>query len=206
MQSRWLICLALASLALASCAARAQDLEPRAYANTPVGMNFLVLGYSHMWGGVTFDPTIPLKDAKLAVESAFLTYARSLEVFGQSGKLDVILPQGLAVRHRHLLGPAQGARDRRVRRSQIPLLDQSLWCSGAEPGGIPELRAGSHRRASVQMSVPGGQYDPNKLVNLGTHRRSFKTELGVSKRWSSVTVGMTGEGVTSTIKLTHSSN
>ena len=34
---------------------------------------------------------------------------------------------------------------------------------------------------SLQVSVPSGQYDPSKLVNIGTNRWSFKPELGVSK-------------------------
>jgi hypothetical protein len=35
--------------------------------------------------------------------------------------------------------------------------------------------------ASLQVSVPAGQYDDTKLVNIGTHRWFFKPELGVSK-------------------------
>ena len=35
--------------------------------------------------------------------------------------------------------------------------------------------------ASVQVSVPAGQYDPDRLVNIGSHRWWFKPELGVSK-------------------------
>ena len=39
----------------------AQSLDPRAYANAPVGLNFLVAGYSYSTGGVGFDPSVPLK-------------------------------------------------------------------------------------------------------------------------------------------------
>jgi len=35
--------------------------------------------------------------------------------------------------------------------------------------------------ASLQVSAPLGQYDSEKLVNIGTNRWSFKPELGVSK-------------------------
>ena len=39
--------VALVALALLTAATvQAQELEPRAYTNTPVGMNFLVLGYA----------------------------------------------------------------------------------------------------------------------------------------------------------------
>jgi hypothetical protein len=192
-----LLAIRLASAALLAAApvARAQDLEPRAYANTPVGMNFLVLGYAHIWGGVTVDPTIPLKDARLAVESAFLAYARSLDVFGQSGKFDVILPQAW------LSGTADFAgqpRERDIAGFADPRFRFSANLYGAPSLSLedfPSYEQDLIVGASVQMTVPGGQYDPGKLVNLGTNRWSFKTELGVSKRWGPVTVEVSGEGV-----------
>ena len=36
---------------------------------------------------------------------------------------------------------------------------------------------------SLVVSVPLGQYDDDKLVNVGTNRWSFKPEIGVSKAW-----------------------
>ena len=41
---------------------------------------------------------------------------------------------------------------------------------------------------SLQVSVPAGQYDPDKLVNIGTNRWFFKPELGVSKAWGRLIV------------------
>jgi hypothetical protein len=35
--------------------------------------------------------------------------------------------------------------------------------------------------ASLQITAPLGQYDPNKVANLGTNRWSFKPEIGVSR-------------------------
>ena len=46
---------------------------------------------------------------------------------------------------------------------------------------------------SVTVAPPLGQYDPTKLINLGTNRWSIKPELGVSRtygRW--VVEGMAG--------------
>ena len=36
----------------------AQALEPRSYVNTPVGINFLLLGYGYTDGDVTFDASV----------------------------------------------------------------------------------------------------------------------------------------------------
>ena len=41
----------------------AQDLEPRAYTNIPVGLNFALAGYTYSSGGVLFDPAVPLENA-----------------------------------------------------------------------------------------------------------------------------------------------
>ncbi len=51
----WIVRFAAATLAVAACGADAQDLEPRSYANTPVGINFLIAGYSYLQGGVATD-------------------------------------------------------------------------------------------------------------------------------------------------------
>jgi len=47
-------------LLLSAVGANAQQLEPRAYANTPVGMNFLIAGYAYSSGGLSTDPTLPM--------------------------------------------------------------------------------------------------------------------------------------------------
>ena len=38
------------------------------------------------------------------------------------------------------------------------------------------------------MTVPLGQYDSDKLVNVGTNRWSFKPEIGISKTFGPVTL------------------
>ena len=91
-------CLACATIFIAlilggpGADAHAQELEPRTYANTPVGLNFLIAGYAHAEGGVGTDPSLPIENAQLRVHGPFLAYARSLNVGGLSGKFDVILP------------------------------------------------------------------------------------------------------------------
>jgi hypothetical protein len=186
---------AAASLAAAvASGAHGQDLEPRAYANTPVGLNFLIVGYSYQQGGVTVDPTIPLKDAKLQAQGAVFAYARSLDVFGQSGKFDVILPTAW------LSGTASFAgqsRERDISGFADPRFRFSVNLYGAPALTLAEFANYEQDvivGASVQVSVPGGQYDPEKLVNLGTNRWLVKTELGISKRWGPVTLELTGEG------------
>ena len=70
----------------------AQTLEPRAYSNAPVGMNFLLVGYQASKGGLLFDPAVPITDAKAEVDIGLLAYVRTLDVAGNSAKAGVILP------------------------------------------------------------------------------------------------------------------
>jgi hypothetical protein len=67
--------------------ANATDSDPRSYSNIPVGMNFLVAGYSHTAGNVAFAPSLPIKNAKINIDSAVLAYSRALDVFGKDKEL-----------------------------------------------------------------------------------------------------------------------
>ena len=62
----WIVRFTAATLAVAACGAGAQDLEPRSYANTPVGLNFLIAGYSYLQGGVDHRPHDPLGERPVA--------------------------------------------------------------------------------------------------------------------------------------------
>lgn len=46
--------------------------------------------------------------------------------------------------------------------------------------------------ASLQIYLPGGQYDPDRLVNIGTNRFTFKPELGISKAFGRLILELAG--------------
>jgi hypothetical protein len=71
---------------------QAQDIEPRTYSNAPVGVNFLIAGYAYTRGGVAFDSALPVTNPELETSSAVFAYARVLDLWGLSGKLDAIVP------------------------------------------------------------------------------------------------------------------
>jgi hypothetical protein len=175
--------------------AAAQDLEPRAYLNTPVGLNFLLAGYGYSAGGVATDPSLPLQNAALRVQSTFLAYVRSLNVWGRSGKVDVVLPYAWLSGSADVEGQP---REREVSGLADPRLRFSINLYGAPALSLQEFA--SYRQdliigASLQVSVPLGQYDADKLVNIGTNRWSCKPELGLSKAVGPLTLELT-TGVT----------
>ena len=57
-----------------------------------MGLNFLIAGYAYSQGGLSTDPALPIQDAELRIHGAVLAYVRSLDVWGNAGKFDVIVP------------------------------------------------------------------------------------------------------------------
>lgn len=68
----------------------AQQIEPRAYSNIPVGLNFLVAAYVYSHGDVATDPSGPLQDASLTVHAPALGYVRSFDFLGRSGSVGLV--------------------------------------------------------------------------------------------------------------------
>lgn len=176
-----IVLLAACALLAIAPGARAQDIEPRAYSNAPVGVNFLIAGYAYTRGGLAFDPASPLTDPDLDTSSAVFAYARVLDLWGRSAKFDVIVPYTWLDGTARFLGePLQrevdGLADPRFRLSVnflgAPALSLQDFASYEQ-----DLIVG----ASLQISAPLGQYDPGRLVNIGTNRWSFKPELGISQ-------------------------
>jgi len=166
--------------------AQAQDIEPRQYANAPIGVNVLLGGPAVTRLGLPQDPAIPLTDPKLHTYGAVFGYARVLRVGGQSAKLSVVTPymwlDGKALYNGEPVSrQVSGLTDAKLRFS-VNLL-------GAPAMDLKEFMAYKQNvvvGASLTVTAPTGQYDPERLVNIGAHRWSFKGEVGVSKaagRW-----------------------
>ncbi len=177
------VLLAMFVLALGGGVAHAQEIEPRAYSNAPVGVNFLVAGYAYSEGGLSVDPSVPLTDAKLRLHSTVFAYVRTLDLWGRSGKFDVVVPFSW------LSGDAEYAGqpvEREVSGFNSPRLRLSMNFIGAPALSMKEF-ADYHQDlivgASLQVGLPIGQYDSDRVVNLSSNRWFVKPELGVSKAW-----------------------
>jgi hypothetical protein len=176
-----LVLRAACVLAASASVAGAQSIEPRSYSNAPVGVNFLLAGPYYTRGGLSFDTALPVTDPQLETSNVALGYARSLDLWGKSGKFDVIVP------YTWLSGSASyrgDAVEREVDGFADPLFRLSVNFYGAPALTLPEFKSYEQDLivgASLQVSVPAGQYDSTKLVNIGTNRWSFKPEIGASK-------------------------
>ena len=161
--------------------AHAQDIEPRAYSNAPIGVNFLIAGYAYTEGAVPFDASLPVKNAQLKTSNAVLAYARVLDLWGVSGKFDAIVPYTM------LSGTAEVAGhpfERNVNGFADPKFRLSVNLYGSPALTLSEFKDFEQDLivgASLQVSVPASQYDDSRVVNIGTNRWSFKPEIGISQ-------------------------
>ncbi len=159
----------------------AQDIEPRAYSNAPIGVNFLIVGYAYTRGGLAFDTAVPITNAKLDSSNAVLAYATAFDLLGKSAKFDAIVP------YTWLSGTAE-YQGQPVQRS-VDGFANSAYRVSVNLYGAPALTLKEFADweqdliigASVQVVAPWSQYDPGKLINIGTNRWSFKPEVGISK-------------------------
>ncbi len=178
-------------LALIPATTRAQELEPRAYSNSPVGTNFFVATYAYSTGGLSVDPSLSVEDARLRTHAGGFAFARTLDLWGKSGKLDVVLP------YINLSGTATvdgEDAERQVSGIGDPRFRFSLNLYGAPALSAEEFR--SYRRdlvigASAQVSAPWGDYDSSKAINLGTNRWSLRADVGFSKALGPLTLDIT---------------
>ena len=172
-----------------------QELEPRAYSNLPMGLNFLAVGYAHSQGGLSTDPSLPLTDAHLRIDTGVVAYVRGINLWGSSGKFDVIVP------YSHLSGTALVAGqplERDISGASDPRFRLSVNFYGAPALTLrdyPAYKQDLVIGASVQVTAPWGQYDASRAVNLGTNRWSIKPDIGFSKAFTPFTVDLTA-GVT----------
>jgi hypothetical protein len=181
-----LILAAALSLAAPS-SSRAQAMEPLTYTNAPIGLNFLIAGYGYLWGDVLVDPSLPIKDANAKINTAVLTYSRVLDFWGQSGTVALVVPYAWLSASGEVAGQS-----RAVDRSGLSDITfrASVNLYGASALSLEAFR--DYRQdtivgLSLWVTAPTGQYDSDRLINIGTNRWSFKPEVGVSKalgRWT----------------------
>lgn len=162
---------------------RTQDLAPRAYLITPVHSNAVTLTYSFFDGSITFDGEVPITGATARFNVSVFNFSHSLNFFGRTANFLVSLPYSIG----NFRGNVVGAETLAYRSGLLPAsLRFSVNLKGGPAMNAQEFISWSQKTilgVSLKFVPLTGQYDPTKLINLGTNRWAFKPELGYSRRW-----------------------
>jgi hypothetical protein len=173
------VTVAVCILLIAS-SARAQDLEPKAYSASPVGTAFLVLGLARSTGSVLTDPTLPVSDVDAKIGGAPFAVGYTFGLADRLALVTAALPYAWGT-----ISGTVGEEERTITRSG--LADARIKLS-VNLIGNPAMPLGEFVKAprkvivgtSLLVTAPTGQYDREKLINLGTNRWAIKPEVGVA--------------------------
>ena len=177
----YVIVIAALALIMTTRVIHAQTLEPRAYSNAPVGMNFLLVGYQKTKGALLFDSAIPITDANVDIDMGLLGYVHTLDVAGKTAKIGALLPYASL--------SATGNVNNIFRSQEIDgAADPSFYFSmnfyGAPALSLKEFK--DYRQDTIigftfTITAPLGAYESDQLINLGTNRWTLQPGLGISQ-------------------------
>ena len=174
-------------LLLAASSARAQDLEPRAYAAAPMDANFVIVNYSYQSGEVLFDPSLPFSDVRAFINGVVGGYGHTFSLFGRISSVAAVVPYVWAsvdgnVGETYQAITRSGLGDPRLR-CVVNLIGGPALPMKEFMARKPEPTLGF----SLVVVVPTGQYSNEKLINIGSNRWAFRPEFGLSfpkGRWT----------------------
>jgi hypothetical protein len=161
----------------------AQDIEPRRWTPLPVGTNVAGVGFVHTDGKIFFDPVLNVEDATYNTKSTIFSFLHAFDLLGKSARFDVRIPHK-TTRWKGLLDGVPTSTGRTG--VGDPRLRLSVNFLGAPALGPKELQSYRAARpintvagAAVAMTLPLGDYQTDKLLNLGQNRFSIRPQLGV---------------------------
>ena len=147
----------------------------------PDGTDVLVLAYQRSSGDIVTDPSLPLFNVDSDIEFLQLAYQRAFGLFGRAASLQLSLPCSEGRTEGFVEGEfrrrdTQGFADMRAR--------LSINLKGApsmDGAAFQELRRNPRTivGASLTVQAPTGEYQADKLINLGTNRWSMKPAVGI---------------------------
>lgn len=158
-----------------------QDLEPRAYAALPKNLNALFFAYGLSKGNVLSDPSLPIKDLSITVNSFAGGYLRTFGVGNKLGRVQVALPFVALSGSAELNGSDTSASRAGFADAKVRLGINLIGAPALEKKDFRNYTQKTIVGISLVTSIPIGLYKEQKLVNIGANRWAFKPEIGVSK-------------------------
>lgn len=177
--ARWSVVIALGYLGVAAVA-HTQELEPRAYSPSPVGTNYFGIVYAYSSGDILLDPSLPLQNVEAKIHTVVPGFSRTFNLLGQTASFAALVPQ--------VFGNVKGDIGETSREvDRVGLGDIRLRFAANVIGGraltreeFRSQRPDTVAGASIVVVAPTGEYNSERLVNIGSNRWAFKPEIGVS--------------------------
>ena len=158
-----------------------QDLEPGFLSAMPTGSNIGIASYGYSQGEILLDNTLPIEDLNSKLSIIGLGYFRSFKLFNRLAKFDVVVPYAIGD-YEALLEGEEAATTKNG--FGDPLVRISMILIGVDPLKPQEFFKKEQKKFklgfALRAKVPLGQYESEKLINLGGNRRALKASLAGS--------------------------
>ncbi|WFB37183.1 transporter [Kiritimatiellota bacterium B12222] len=170
---------------------QAQELTPRRWSHLPVGSQFAGVGAVYTEANIYFDPVLQAEDVKATFETAVVAYTYSFAWLNRTARIDV----AQAYQQAEWDGLLEGSPTRVERKGWSDTnVRLALNILGAPPLQGKEFLE-YHQQHRIQtvvgvglnVTAPTGQYDADKLLNIGANRWVIRPQLGVvhtRNKWS----------------------
>lgn len=167
----------------------AQELSPRAYWPAPKDTKIMFFGYAYSFGDNVTDPSLPIFGVNLGINLGIAGYLQTLSLWNRTANIVVEIP--------YSWGRATGVVEGEPRRRDFAGIGDIGVTLSVNLLGAPSMTTADFQLlrkdprpilgASVKLLAPTGDYEADKLVNVGANRWAVKTELGyiypIKKKW-----------------------
>jgi len=169
---------------LAAADAFSQDVEPRVLSPAPVGTNIAGLTVGHSWGAVLLDKTVSVENLDGSTTALALSYTRYVNLLGLTSRFTGAI--------RLATGEWSALVEQRGEETSVKLtglgdgtLAMLVFLVGAPAMTSAEFH--DYRRNTlfgfnIRVSMPIGQYEQDRAINLGSNRWQVTPALALSHR------------------------
>ena len=157
-----------------------QELTPRAYWPAPVGAEIAFFGYAYQTGDIITNAALPIVDVDSRINRLALGYQKTFGFWGRTSNVRVEIPWADGTTRGQVEGDP-------TRRSISGLGDISATLS-VNLLGAPAMDLAAFQAfradpqpivaASIKVLAPTGQYDEDRVVNIGTNRWAARARVG----------------------------
>ena len=170
----------------------AQELEPRRWTHLPVGANFAGAGYAFTNGNIFLDPSLLIEDAEADIHVTALSYLRALDVWGRSGRIDVLVPYSAGRWEGTVDGEFASVRRRGFGDPHVRFAVNLLGSPAQSVEEFARFNPKTIVGVALDVTTPLGEYRADRLINLGSNRWVFRPQIGVVHNVDKWTFEFTG--------------
>lgn len=173
-QKAGLTALSLAIAPLTSWADNARDWQ-----NVPTDLNMLFGYYNLVDSNTPIDTSLPIDGLSLNADVYILRYARSFGIAGRSSAIQILQPYADTAASfdnaRFFTGTKHngGMGD-----TQVVLVHNIFGGPALSKEEFAKWTPETFLTGALTVTTPNGDYDKNRVINIGANRWAFKPELG----------------------------